>query len=92
MTDQPYIQVGVADSLNRIEAKLDNITQQLMLKADQATVHELESRVRVLESSMASSTAVNTALSRSRGALWSAIAAVGGAAGAIGYVISQIHH
>lgn len=89
---QPVITIAVSDALARIEAKVDSISNQLVGKADAATVHELESRVRVLETTQATHEAVGKAISRSRGAFWAAVAAGGGAIGSAAYVLSQIHH
>ena len=93
MTEQqPVITIAVSDALARIEAKLDGIALQMAAKADAAAVHELESRVRVLENTQASQTAVSQALTRARGAMWAGISAVAAAGALAAYVLSQIHH
>ena len=89
---QPVITIAVSDALARIEAKVDSINTQLITKADAAAVHELESRVRVLENTQASQTAVSQALTRARGAMWAGISAVGAAGGLAAYLLSQLHH
>jgi hypothetical protein len=84
---QPVITIAVSDALARIEAKVDSIGQQMVLKADQAAVHELDTRIRVLETSIASADAVKTALSRARVATWAAVGSLAAACSAIGYMI-----
>jgi hypothetical protein len=88
---QPVITIAVSDALARIEAKVDSINSQLISKAEAAAVHELETRVRVLETTQASQTAVGQALARARGAIWAAVSAVAAAGGLAAYVISQVH-
>ena len=88
---QPVITIAVSDALARIEAKVDGINTQLVTKADTAALHELESRIRVLETTQASQSAVSQALARARGAMWAAISAVAAAGGLAAYVISQVH-
>ena len=70
---QPVITIAVADALTRIETKVDAIRTQLITKAETAAVHELETRVRVLETTQASQSAVGQALTRARGAMWAGI-------------------
>ena len=89
---QPVITIAVSDALARIEAKVDGISTQLVTKADTAALHELESRVRVLETTQASQSAVGQALTRARGAMWAGISAVAAAGGLAAWVLSQIHH
>ena len=89
---QPVITIQVSDALARIEAKVDGINNQLVTKADTAAVHELESRVRVLENTQASQVAIGQALTRARGAMWAGIAAVASAGGLAAYILSQLHH
>lgn len=89
---QPVITIPVTEALDRIERKLDTISNQLVGKADAAIVHELESRVRVLENTQASSAAVTQALTRARGAMWAGISAVAAAGGLAAWVLSQVHH
>ena len=91
LPSQPVITIAVSDALARIEAKVDGINTQLVTKADTAALHELESRVRVLETTQASQSAVGQALARARGAMWAGISAVAAAGALAAYVISQIH-
>lgn len=88
---QPVITIAVSDALARIEAKLDGIALQMAAKADAAMVHELESRVRVLETGQASQSAVQQALTRSRGAIWAAVGAIAAAASSAAYMASHLH-
>lgn len=88
---QPVITIAVSDALARIEAKVDNINTQLISKAEAAAVHELESRVRVLETTQASQSAVSQAAARARGAMWAGISAIAAAGGLGAYVLSQLH-
>ena len=87
---QPVIAYPVTEILARIEAKVDAIGQRMETKADQAALHELESRVRVLETATASSTAVTIASSRSRAALWAAVAACAAVVGSFLYFITLV--
>lgn len=89
---QPVITIAVSDALARIEAKVDGINTQLVTKADTTAVHELDSRVRVLETTQASQSAVTQALARARGAMWAGISAVAAAGALAAYVLSQAHH
>ena len=89
---QPVITIAVSDALARIEAKVDGISNQLVGKADTAAVHELESRIRVLETTQATQTAVSQALARSKSAFWAALGALGATAGTAAYMLSQFHH
>lgn len=81
----------VGEILGRIEGKVDGLAAQLSGKADAAAVHDLDARVRVLERDTASMSAVATATSRSRGAFWLAVGALGSAGGAIVYVLTVLH-
>ena len=83
---QPVITIAVSDALARIEAKIDGISIQMAAKADAALVHELESRVRVLETSQASQTAVASALARSKTSIWLAVGAIGAALSGAAYI------
>lgn len=88
MTEQqPVITIAVSDALARIEAKLDGIALQMASKADAAAVHELDSRVRVIEVSMASADAVRKALSQARASVWIAAGALATGCSAVGYMI-----
>ena len=86
-TPQPVITIAVSDALARIEAKLDGIALQMASKADAAAVHELDSRVRVIEVSMASADAVRKALSQARASVWIAAGALATGCSAVGYMI-----
>ena len=89
---QPVITIAVSDALARIEAKVDSINTQLISKAEAAAVHELETRVRILETTQASQSAVTQALTRARGAMWTGISAIIAAGTLAAYVLSQVHH
>ena len=88
---QPVITIAVSDALARIEAKVDGINNQLVTKADTAALHELDTRVRVLETTQVSQEHVTQALSRARGAMWAGISAITAAGSLAAYVISQVH-
>lgn len=95
MTDQPaqpVITIAVSDALARIESKVDSIASQMPLKADVGAVHDLDTRLRVLETTQASQAAVSQALSRARGAMWAGISAVAAAGGLAAWVLSQARH
>ncbi len=83
----PVITIAVSDALARIEAKIDGITVSMAQKADSAMVHDLETRVRVLETSQASQTAVTQALGRSKTSIWVAVGSLAGAASAVVYIV-----
>lgn len=89
---EPVVAYPVTEILARIEAKVDTIGQRMETKADQASVHDLETRVRVLETASASALAVTSALSRSRAALWTAVAACAAAFGTLLYLVAFLKH
>ena len=88
MTEQqPVITIAVSDALARIEGKLDALVVAMAGKAETAAVHELDSRVRVLETSQASQSAVTQALGRARAGIWVAVGSLAAAVSALAYVI-----
>jgi uncharacterized coiled-coil protein SlyX len=84
---QPFITIAVSDALARIEAKLDGLMLQLAQKADAGVVHEMDTRLRVLETSQASQTAVVQALGRAKASIWVAVGSMAAAITAIIYVV-----
>jgi len=87
---QPVITVAVSDALARIEAKVDGIANQMVGKADQAFVHELDARLRVVETTQATVTALQEASVKARGRLWIAVGVISGCVGAATTVFSLI--
>lgn len=94
--NEPVITVAVSDALARIEAKVDSINNQLVGKADTAAVHELESRLRVVETKQTALEAAHVAVDRARARQWTALGIMGGVVGAaaavFGVVLSHMHH
>ena len=74
MSPEPVITVTVSDALARIESKVDNINTLMVTKADQGFVHELDSRLRVVETAQATVSAVQEAATKARARMWGAIA------------------
>ena len=87
---QPVITIAVSDALARIEGKLDALAVAMAGKAETAAVHELESRVRVLENSQTSQTAVAQALARSRTGIWVAAGALAGTLSSVAYMVTAL--
>ena len=92
---EPVITVAVSDALARIEAKVDSIGQQLVAKADMALVHDIDNRLRVVETQQIALKAAHEAVDKARGRQWTAIAliatVVGAATAVFGLVLSHLH-
>lgn len=82
-------------------ARLDNLANQFsdmsmngskLAKDAMAISHDLEARVRVLENTQASGTAVQQALSRSRTAMWSALVSAVAMLGGLLYLYQATRH
>ena len=82
--------IAVSDALARIEAKVDGIATQMVTKADQAFAHELDARLRVVETTQATATALQDAAVKARGRLWVAIGVMAGCVAAATTVFSLL--
>ena len=92
---EPTLLVPVSDALARIEATVNSIQAQLVAKADTVLVHEIESRLRVSETQLATIAAVADAAAKARARIWVAIGVTAGGLAAVatwaGVIWTHVH-
>lgn len=87
---EPVMTVSVSDALARIEAKVDGIANVMVTKADQAFAHELDARLRVVETNQATAAALQDAAGKARARLWVAVGVIAGCVAAATTVFSLL--